>query len=63
MAGFLAQGLPVAEALKLGVFLHGFVGDQIAAVKGEMGMIASDVVEGLPEGIRELTADRYSLTR
>ncbi|MFQ5850335.1 MAG: NAD(P)H-hydrate dehydratase [Candidatus Binatia bacterium] len=56
LAGVLAQGLSIEEALILGVFLHGFVGDQVALAKGEMGMIASDVVEALPYGIRELSA-------
>jgi NAD(P)H-hydrate epimerase len=63
LAGMLAQGLGPGEALKLGVFLHGFVGDQIASSHGEIGLIASDVVEGLPQGIQRLKEDRYSLTR
>ena len=54
LAGLLAQGLKVEDALKFGVFLHGFVGDRAAQEKGEMGLIASDVVEGLPRGIRTL---------
>ncbi|HEX9879908.1 MAG TPA: NAD(P)H-hydrate dehydratase, partial [Candidatus Binatia bacterium] len=48
LGGLLAEGLAVEDALKLGVFVHGYVGDRVAAVKGDMGMIASDVVEGLP---------------
>jgi NAD(P)H-hydrate epimerase len=55
LAGLLVQGLPVEEALKLGVFLHGFVGDQVAMKKGQMGLIASDVIEGLPEGLKRLS--------
>ena len=57
LAGLMAQGLNVEDALRLGVFLHGFVGDRVAARGGEMGLVASDVVEGLPLGIRELTHD------
>ena len=41
LAGMLAQGLGEEEALKLGVFLHGWI-------------IASDVVDGLPQGIKQL---------
>ncbi len=63
LAGMLAQGLGPKEALKLGVFLHGFVGDQVASNHGEIGLIASDLVEGLPQGIQRLKEDRYSLTR
>lgn len=55
LAGLLAQGFKIEDALKLGVFLHGFVGDRIAEVKGEIGIVASDVLEGLPLGIKQLT--------
>lgn len=57
LAGFLAQGFRVEDALKLGVYLHGFVGDQVAKAQGEIGMIASDIVEGLPQGLRTLKAE------
>jgi NAD(P)H-hydrate epimerase len=54
LAGFLAQGFRAEDALKLGVYLHGFVGDQVARKKGEIGMIASDIIDGLPEGMKQL---------
>ncbi len=60
LAGLLAQGFTVEDALKLGVFLHGFVGDQVAAAKGQMGLIATDVIEGLPECLKLLKAARHS---
>lgn len=56
LAGLLTQGLEEEDALKLGVFLHGFVGDQAARARGEVGLIASDIIEGLPAGLRELSA-------
>ncbi len=55
LAGLLTQGLEIADALKLGVFLHGFVADQAASARGEIGLIASDVIDGLPRGMRELS--------
>lgn len=58
LAGLLTQGFEVEDALKLGVFLHGFVGDQVAREKGEMGIIASDVIEGLPAGMKKLAEGR-----
>ncbi|OGQ84359.1 MAG: hypothetical protein A3F90_15745 [Deltaproteobacteria bacterium RIFCSPLOWO2_12_FULL_60_19] len=58
LGGLLAQGFKIDDALKLGVFLHGFVGDRVAALKGEMGLIASDVIEGLPEGLNALRVKR-----
>jgi hypothetical protein len=42
--------------MKLGVYLHGFVGDRVAAEKGEIGLIASDIIEGLPAAINALSA-------
>jgi ADP-dependent NAD(P)H-hydrate dehydratase / NAD(P)H-hydrate epimerase len=59
LVALLAQGLAPQEAMKLGVYLHGFAGDRAAAAKGEIGLIASDIVEQLPAGLRELaTASR-----
>ncbi|HXG52619.1 MAG TPA: NAD(P)H-hydrate dehydratase [candidate division Zixibacteria bacterium] len=54
IGALLSQGFPPGEAARLGVYLHGYVGDRIAARKGEIGLIASDLIEGLPEAIREL---------
>jgi NAD(P)H-hydrate epimerase len=59
LAGLLGQGLAVDAALKLGVFLHGFVGDRVAAEKGEIGLIASDIIDGLPAGLRDLRAAQH----
>jgi hydroxyethylthiazole kinase-like uncharacterized protein yjeF len=60
LAGLLAQGFAVEDALRLGVFLHGFAGDRVAALKGEMGLIASDVIGALPECLKLLKAARHS---
>ncbi len=56
LAALLGQGLSPEDAMKLGVYLHGFVGDQVAAEKGPIGLIASDIIDGLPAGIRRLSA-------
>ena len=59
LAALLGQGFSPEDAMKLGVYLHGFVGDRVAAEKGQIGLIASDIIEGLPQGMRALsTADR-----
>lgn len=55
LGALLAQGLNPIDAMKLGVFLHGFVGDRVADEKGEIGLIASDIIEGLPAGLRALS--------
>ena len=55
LASLLGQGLSAEDAMKLGVFLHGFVGDQVAA-NGQIGLIASDIIEGLPAGLKVLAS-------
>jgi NAD(P)H-hydrate epimerase len=51
----LGQGLNPEEAMKLGVYLHGFVGDRVAEAKGQIGLIASDILDGLPAGAHALS--------
>ena len=55
LAAILGQGLNLEEAMKLGVYLHGFVGDRAAEEKGQIGLIASDIIEGLPAGMHALS--------
>lgn len=54
LGGLLAQGYPPEEACTLGVFLHGYAGDLAAQEKGEAGILARDVIERLPGGLRAL---------
>jgi NAD(P)H-hydrate epimerase len=56
LGALLAQGIAVEDALKLGVFVHGFAGDRVAADKGQIGLIASDVIEALPKSFEDLSA-------
>ena len=56
LAALLGQGFSPEDAMKLGVYLHGFVGDEVAAQKGAIGLIASDIIEGLPAGMRALSS-------
>lgn len=55
LGALLGQGLSLEDAMKLGVYLHGFVGDRIAAANGEIGLIASDVIQDLPKGLVALS--------
>jgi NAD(P)H-hydrate epimerase len=54
IAALLGQGLSAEDAMKLGVYLHGYVGDRVAEAKGPIGLIASDIVDGLPRALAEL---------
>jgi NAD(P)H-hydrate epimerase len=53
LGGLLAQGLSTAEAACLGVYLHGAVADRIG-VEGEIGLVASDIIAGLRQGLHAL---------
>lgn len=44
LAGLAAQGLSLANAAKVGVWLHARAADRAAAEKGERGLIASDLM-------------------
>jgi ADP-dependent NAD(P)H-hydrate dehydratase / NAD(P)H-hydrate epimerase len=55
LAASLGQGLNPEDAMKLGVYLHGFIGDRVADEKGEIGLIASDIIDNLPAGMRSLS--------
>ena len=54
VGGLLAQGYPEDEAARLGVFLHGWAADRLAARCGIVGMVASDLVAEIPATIAAL---------
>ncbi len=45
----LGQGLSPEDAAVTAVFAHGLAGDLVAARKGRMGLVASDLLDGLGE--------------
>lgn len=55
LAGLMGQGLGGFEAAKSGVYLHGLAGDLAAKEKTQAGMLASDIIDKIPEAIK-----RYS---
>lgn len=58
IASFLAQGMDCFQAARLGVYIHGLAGDLAALHKSKRGMIASDIIEYLPEAFLRLEAAR-----
>jgi len=54
VGALLAQGLAPFDAAALGVFAHGAAGDAVAAERGEVGLLASDLLTALPPTLARL---------
>ena len=53
-----AQGYPLWDAARLGVYVHGLAGDLAAVVLGEVALTACDIIGYLPAAWQRLTASR-----
>ena len=51
IAALIGQGLKAFDAAQLGVYLHGRAGDIAAKRRGQMAMVATDVLEALPRAL------------
>ncbi|MBA7666810.1 Bifunctional NAD(P)H-hydrate repair enzyme Nnr [subsurface metagenome] len=54
IGSFLAQRKEPLEAAKTGAYLHGLAGDLAAQEKGEESLVASDVLEKLPQAFKQI---------
>ena len=61
LTALLAQGYLPAEAVQLGVYLHGLAGDLAAADLGEESLIASDIIDYLPKAFKALSTWKPTL--
>jgi len=53
VGAFLAQGLDAFKAAKYAAYIHGLAGDLAAEEKTEMGLIASDIIERIPDALKK----------
>ena len=54
IGAFLGRGMDGLASSSLGAFVHGLAGDLAAEKNGEMGMIAGDVLDELPEAFMRI---------
>lgn len=58
IAGLLAQGADTVQATERGVYLHGSAGDIAAEIKTQPSMTASDIIECIPNALRQIEIER-----
>jgi NAD(P)H-hydrate epimerase len=58
MGGLVCQGFSPSSAAIAATYVHGLAGDLVANEKGEMALIATDILEKIPHVLREMGKDR-----
>lgn len=59
ISGFLSQTMNSLHACILGVYMHGLAGDIAATEKGQQPMIATDIIDKIPEAFRSMKRDEW----
>ncbi len=58
IGSLIGQGLKPIDAAKLGTFVHGLAGELGAKQKGQLSLIASDIIELLPTALQMIRKSR-----
>jgi NAD(P)H-hydrate epimerase len=61
IAGFLARGWSITEAAVAGVYLHGMAADYLAEDMGQVGVLAGELLDFLPELMFSLSRGEWPL--
>ncbi|MCD6363782.1 MAG: NAD(P)H-hydrate dehydratase [Synergistetes bacterium] len=56
IGGLIAQGLDPVDASCVAAFIHGLSGDIASMKKGEIPLVASDLLEAIPNALREVSS-------
>ncbi|MCX8044947.1 MAG: NAD(P)H-hydrate dehydratase [Desulfobacterota bacterium] len=59
IAGLIAQGLSPLSAAQLGVFVHGRIGDIIAHERAPLGILATDIIDRIPQVVHGCTHTNF----
>ena len=54
IAGLIGQNVKTEDAAVAAVFIHGLAGDLASAQKGQMGMLAGDILNKIPVALKQL---------
>jgi ADP-dependent NAD(P)H-hydrate dehydratase / NAD(P)H-hydrate epimerase len=55
VGALISRHMTTFDALTLGVFLHGYAADRVAARRGRVGYLAGDLIEELPSAMEALS--------